>query len=379
MQMRLIFASRNLFHDRVRFIATMVGIVFSIVLVAVQMGLFLSFERMVTTMIDHASAELWIVPYGTKDFEDPPLIDEQQRFRAISIREVTDAAPVVIGYAQWRLPSGATTPVFIVGSGRGAAELQPWNLIGGDLEALSVPDTAAVDAFYFERLETAGLGDRAEINDRRVRIAAVTTGIRAFTNTPYVFTSLDQARRYLGIPSAKASYFLLRLSPAANIEDVRSRLRASLSVSDAEVLTSAEFRARSRSFWLFGTGAGFALLAGALLGIIVGTVIVAQTLYSSTKDHLGEFATLRAMGSSGQYLRMVIVIQGVLSAIIGFSMAAGISMMVVKATAETALPIVLTPALMTGLFIVTVVMCIVSATSAIVQLMRIDPVTVFTQ
>ena len=212
-----------------------------------------------------------------------------------------------------------------------------------------------------------------------MRIAAVTTGIRAFTNTPYVFTSLELARRYLGIPSAKASYFLLRLSPAANVEDVRSRLRASLSVSDAEVLTPAEFRARSRSFWLFGTGAGFALLAGALLGIIVGTVIVAQTLYSSTKDHLSEFATLRAMGSSGQYLRMVIVIQGVLSAIIGFSMAAGISMMIVKATAETALPIVITPALMAGLFIVTVVMCIVSATSAIVQLMRIDPVTVFTQ
>ena len=45
-----------------------------------------------------------------------------------------------------------------------------------------------------------------------------------------------------------------------------------------------------------GTGAGAALFAGALLGVIVGTVIVAQTLYSSTKDHLSEFATLRAMG-----------------------------------------------------------------------------------
>jgi putative ABC transport system permease protein len=64
--MSLIFtlASRNLFHDRLRFVTTVVGIVFSIVLVTVQTGLYVSFGRMVTTMIDHAPADLWIVPLG---------------------------------------------------------------------------------------------------------------------------------------------------------------------------------------------------------------------------------------------------------------------------------------------------------------------------
>ena len=71
------------------------------------------------------------------------------------------------------------------------------------------------------------------------------------------------------------------------------------------MLTPAEFRERSRTFWLFGTGAGAALFAGALLGVIVGTVVVAQTLYASTKEHLNEFATLRAMGSSRQYIYKV--------------------------------------------------------------------------
>ncbi|HEY1363887.1 MAG TPA: ABC transporter permease [Xanthobacteraceae bacterium] len=377
MPMILILAFRNLFQDRLRFIATIVGIVFSIVLVTVQMGLFLSFERMVTTMIAHASADLWVMPRGTKCFEDPSLIDEQQRFRALSIREVTAAVPVVIGFAQWRLPSGGTTPVFVVGSDAGPAELQPWDLMQGDLRALSLPDAVAVDQSYFERLETAGIGEKAEINDQSARILAVTKGIRAFTTTPYVFTSLDRARRYIGTPATKASYFLLRLSPDADVEQVRSRLRATL--SDAEVLTPREFAARSRSFWLFGTGAGAALFAGALLGIIVGTVIVAQTLYSSTKDHLDEFATLRAIGSSGMYLQMVIVFQGVLNAVIGFCIAAAMGLIIVQATAETALPLVMTPGLMLALFGLTVVMCVLSATSAIVQVMRIDPVTVFTR
>ena len=99
--MSLIFrlSWRNLFHDRLRFIATVIGIVFSIVLVTVQMGLFLSFDRMVTTMIDHAPADLWIVPLGTKCFEDPSLVDERERFRALSINGIAEALPIVIGFA----------------------------------------------------------------------------------------------------------------------------------------------------------------------------------------------------------------------------------------------------------------------------------------
>src|SRR5450432_4731873 len=106
-------ASRNLFHDRLRFVATIVGIVFSIVLVTVQMGLYVGFERMVTTMIDHAPADLWIVPLGTKCFEDPSLLDERDRVRATSVKGVTAAVPLLIGFTQWAVPTGGTTPVLI--------------------------------------------------------------------------------------------------------------------------------------------------------------------------------------------------------------------------------------------------------------------------
>ena len=116
--MPLVFtlAFRNLFHDRLRFIATVIGIVFSIVLVTVQMGLYLGFGQMVTTMIDHASADLWIMPKGTKCFEDPSLLDTRQRSRALSVPGAAEAIPVVIGFADWRTPSGSSTPVFVVGS-----------------------------------------------------------------------------------------------------------------------------------------------------------------------------------------------------------------------------------------------------------------------
>ena len=377
--MSLVFrlASRNLLHDRLRFAATVVGIVFSMVLVTVQIGLFLSFDRMVTTMIDRASADLWIMPRGTKCFEDSSMLDERERFRALSINGVAAATPLLVGFSQWRLPSGGITPVIIIGSDMRAPGLHPWNLVAGSLEALAVPDAVAVDQTYFERLGTTGLGDSAEIRDQKAQVAAVTRGIRSFATSPYVFAPIERARVYMGTAPNKASYFLVRLAPNAHLASVRSRLR--LSLTDAEVLTSAEFRRRSASFWLFGTGAGAALFAGALLGIIVGTIIVAQTLYASTKDHLNEFATLRAIGSSGKYIYKVIIWQALISAVVGFCIAAGIGFLVVRTTAESALPVIMTPGLTMGLFVLTVVMCVLSAIAAIVQVTRIDPAMVFTR
>ena len=328
-------------------------------------------------MIDHAQADLWIMPSGTKCFEDPSLLDERQRFRALAIKGVTGVTPLVIGYAQWRLPGGTTTPVFMVGAELGTASLQPWNVVAGRLDDLAIPGAVAIERSYFDRLGVSGPGDSAEIRDQKVRVVAVTKGIRSFTTTPYVFTDLDRGHAYTGIPANKASYLLVRVAPDADVDDVRRNLRDSL--SNVEVLTTAEFRDRSRSFWLFGTGAGAALFGGAMLGFIVGTVIVAQTLYSSTKDHLNEFATLRAIGSSSNYIYTVIIWQAVLSAIIGFGGAAAVSSIVVNMTANSALPVVMTPALTIGLFLLTLFMCVGSAMAAIVQIMRIDPTLVFTR
>jgi putative ABC transport system permease protein len=375
--MSLIFklAVRNLLQDRLRCVGTIVGIVFSLVLVIIQLGLYVSFERMVTTMIDHAPADLWIVPLGTKSFEDPSSLDERDRRLASSVQGVAEAIPVVSGFTQWAVPSGGTTAVFVVGSAMNAAGLHPWNLSEGSLDSLASPGAVAIDRTYFGRLGVAGIGDSTDIRNQKVRVKAVTSGIRSFTTTPYVFTSLDQARVLTGTPAGKDSYLLLRISPGSDIDGVRKRLLASL--SKVEVLTPEEFRSRSRAFWLFGTGAGAALVAGALLGTIVGTVIVAQTLYSSTKDHLNEFVTLRAIGSTSRYICKVIVDQAVLSAVIGFAVAAGIGIAIVRLTAATPLPIVMTPGLTVGLFLLTAAMCIASAMAAIVQVVRIDPARVF--
>ena len=305
-------AFRNLFHDRLRLIATVIGIVFSIVLVTVQMGLYLGFGRMVTVMIDHAGADLWIMPRGTKCFEDPSLLDARERIRALSVAGVAAAIPVVIGFADWRTPTGASTPVFVVGSDLRGGGLQPWNVVEGRVEVAFHPRRRRGRPLLFRPSGTTRVGEYAEIRHQSVQVAG---GHQRHPLVHHHALCVHGSTAPAPTPARRQQGHLFpgprwRRAPTC----ARCATTCARQLADVEVLTPAEFRERSANFWLFGTGAGAALFAGALLGVIVGTVIVAQTLYSSTKDHLNEFATLRAIGSSRRYIYKVIIFQALLSA-----------------------------------------------------------------
>lgn len=371
-------AFRNLVHDRLSLLVTLTGIVFSVVLVAVQCGLYIGSEYTIAAMLDKTrNADLWIVPVGTKSFDDPSFLVGREKYGVLSIPGVESVDELVVGFAAWRKPKGGSTAVLLVGSDHSGDGLKPWDVVDGSVEELAAPSAVAVDETYFTDLGITSLGDRAEINNTSVTVGAVTKGIRSFTTLPYVFTSLQRARAYLDAAPEQASYTLVNVSNGADITDVKKRIQARL--ANAEVLTHDEFRKRSVDYWLFQTGAGGALIAGALLGLIVGIVIVTQTLYSSTKDHLNEFATLRALGGSASYIQKVIIYQALMSAILGYVVGMALSLAVIWASKNTTLLIVMTPTLAAMLLAVTVGMCVFAAISAIFKVTRIDPAGVFSR
>lgn len=376
--MILTLAFRNLFHDRVRLAVTLVGILFSIVLVAVQLGLYLGSSRMITANIDRAEGDLWITAFGAKSFEDGGLLlGSGERHQALVTPGVADVIPLVVSFAEWRKPSGGSTRVVLVGTDPADGGLSPWHLKEGTWADVKAPDGIAVDRSYLKELDIKGIGDTAQAATGRVRIKALTDGIRSFTQAPYVYLPVSRARNLLGRGPDETSFYLVKLKPGSDIEAVRRDLKSRL--ESAEVLTKAEFRDRSLTTWLFKTGAGVALIGGALLGLLVGTVIVAQTLYSSTKDHITEFATLRALGSSSSYIHKVILGQAGLSAVIGYMLGMIIALAFVYMSRGTPLPLVMTPWLAITLFAVTVFMCAISALSAILKVTKIDPAMVFSK
>jgi putative ABC transport system permease protein len=376
--MILTLAFRNLFHDRIRLAVTLIGILFSIVLVAVQLGLYLGSSRMITGMIEQSKSDLWITAFGAKSFEEGgTLLTSRERHQALAVTGVKAVVPLVVAFNEWRKPNGGSTRVLVVGTDAEDGGLSPYNLVNGSWADIKAPEAVAADDTYFDELGITGLGDTAQIGQGRVRVRALTHGIRSFTKSPSVFTPIDRARNLLNIDGDRATFLLVQLEPGANSETVRQDLRARL--EGTEVLTKNEFRDRSLVNWLFKTGAGVALIGGALLGVLVGTVIVAQTLYSSTKDHINEFATLRALGSSSGYIHKVILAQAGLSAVLGYLLGMLISLGVLYLSRNSPLPLVMTPGLAIGLFALTLGMCAISAVSAIIKVTKIDPATVFSR
>ncbi|MFA5898743.1 MAG: ABC transporter permease [Hyphomicrobium sp.] len=373
--MILTLAFRNLFHDRIRLAVTLVGILFSIVLVAVQLGLYLGASNMITANIDHAKADLWITAFGAKSFEDGGmLLTPRERHQALATPGVKAVIPLVVRFAEWRKPEGGSTRVVLVGTDAEDGGLVPFDLVEGTWEDIKAPEAIAVDKSYFNELGIKGIGDTAQIANGRIRVRALTDGVRSFTQSPYAYTTLNRSRSLFG-DTDNTTFYLVQLQPGANVKKVQQDLAGRL--EGAEVLTQQEFRDRSLKQWLFRTGAGVALIGGALLGSLVGTVIVAQTLYSSTKDHLSEFATLRALGSSSGYIHKVILAQAGISAVVGYLLGISIALTILVLSRNTALPMVMTPGLAFWLFTLTVGMCAISALSAIVKVTKIDPATVF--
>src|SRR2546427_10652472 len=103
-------AQRNLFHDKVRLTVTLTGIVFSVVLIVVQLGLFFGFTTATSNLIDHSGADLWItsknVPYVEQGvaFSDRKL--NQVRARGRGCAEDYRALDTV-ETARWRRRFGA--------------------------------------------------------------------------------------------------------------------------------------------------------------------------------------------------------------------------------------------------------------------------------
>ena len=193
--MSLVFtlASRNLFRDSLRFTASLMGVVFSVVLVMVQMGLYFGFSGMITTMIDHTSTDLWVISSGTKYFEDLSLLSTGLRDRLLAIEGVSDVVPGVVGFSAWG-PLGAMTSVIVVGTDVTAHGLSPWNVVEGTAQSLTTPGTVAIDRAYSDQLGVSAVGATAQIRSQPVTVGAVTDGVRSFTMTPYVFSNVGDAR-----------------------------------------------------------------------------------------------------------------------------------------------------------------------------------------
>ena len=283
-------AWKNLIHDKTRLVVTLVGVVFALVLVLIQMGLFLGFLETTANIVVDSKADIWIASPKIPHVNAATPIPEKWRYLALEVPGVERAEKFILQFAQWKLPTGATESVQVVGydlaSGLGA----PVRLSVGDLAELYNEDTVIVDELYKEKLGVTHLGQTFEINGRRARVIGYTSGMRSFTTSPYVFMSVKNAQNYMRFQVDRTSFLLVRVAPGYTVAQVLADLKTR--IPNLDILTGPEMEKQTQYYWLFSTGAGITTRMGAVLGLLVGMVVVAQTTYASTMDHIREFGTL---------------------------------------------------------------------------------------
>lgn len=368
-------AQRNLFHDKVRLVVTLTGIVFAVVLIVVELGLFVGFTVTTSNLIDNSGVDLWVVSKRVPYVELGVPFSERKLYQVRAVPGVEGAQKYITRWGQWKRPDGRQESVQIVGFNPGARLGEPWNVVEGSVADLKTPDSIIVDEFYKEKLGVTRVGEVFEINGRRARVVGFTRGIRAFTTSPHVFTTFKRAQDYARVPADQTIYVLVKTLPGADDAQVRREILTR--VKDIDVFTSAEFSRMTRFYWMFTTGAGVAVLLAAVLGLVVGFVVVAQTIYATTVDHLREFGTLKAMGAPNSYIYKVILKQAAISALIGYVLGMIVSIFVVRASQHGGAAIILPYQLAIGIFFLTLLMCSGAALVSINRVTRIDPAMVF--
>lgn len=371
------YALSTIWHERHRFLPAVLAVSFSAVLIAVQAGIMLGLLSMISMPVDQAKADLWVGYPGVRSVDLGRSIPERWSARVAGQPEVLRVEPASIGFALWVRASTRDAPstpevITLVGTRQDASSLGAVDQLRAQPELmarLGEPLTVAVDEGELGRLGIRGIGDTAEVAGTRVRVVGLTRGYKS-VGGPYVFCSVETARRLMREPAGGTTYVLAKTRTPDDAEVVSQRLSGYRQMS---AYTADELSRRSRLYWLLVTKGGIAVGFTALLGLLVGAVVTSQTLYAATAASQRELATLRAMGIPSWRLQLTIVEQSFWVGLFGIATAAPVTILLTEAANRLGTQVRLHPLVVLSAAAITLLMAIGSGLAALRSFRKVDP------
>jgi len=369
-------ATKSLLHDKLRFAITVSGVAFAVALVFVQVGLFLGILDNASVTIEHADADLWITSKNTPNVDFAHTFPESAVQRVRSVPGVARADNLIVWYMTLTLPSGAQEASLVYALDDFRRWNLPWRVAEGDLTDLGRGQYVFLDASAEKRFGPFAVGEYREYLGQRMKIVGRTRDALSFSTTPISFMDFSRAQKLAYQTLAnKTTYVLVKLAPGADLESVRAEIRRRLPYND--VYTKNEWAKRSRAYWVESTGLGLNMMLTVFLGCLVGVVVVAQTLYTSTMEHIKEFGTVKAIGGGNGDIYRILGKQAAIAAVIGFLIGAAMSYAMRPAIAKISLKLIIPPSLALVVFAGAVVLCLAAAMISFRKVASIDPALVF--
>ena len=371
-------------HRPLRLLVALAGIGFAVLLILMQLGfrsaLFESairyHERLVYDIALFSPDSVFIVR--------PQPFSIRRLYQALGTEGVEEVTPVYIFPSVWKNPwnhqrRSITTVGFDPNTELldtpGLEEVRPL-LVQQDVVAFddgSRPEFGPVEEVFLEKGPFT-----TEINDREVEVVGLFSMGTSFGIDGSVITSVDNwLRLFPGRPRDQIQLGLIRLEAGADVTKVRDHLRDFLP-RDVLVMTKQDFVDREVKYWNSATPIGYVFAFGAIMGFIVGAIIVYQVLFTDVSEHLHEYATLRAMGYKNRFVSGIVLQQAAILAVLGYIPGVAVVYWLYgKASAATNLPLYLTTERTLTVFVLTLGMCAISGLLAVRKVRRLDPADVF--
>lgn len=369
-------ATKSLLHDKLRFVITVSGVAFAVTLVFVQVGLFLGLMDNASLTIEQIDADLWVTSHNTPNVDFAHTFPETYVKRVRSIPGVARADNLIVWFMNASLPNGAVEGTEVYALEDFARWNFPQGVVEGDLADLRRGPYMFLDDSAKKRWGAFAVNDYREVLGRRLKIIGRTVEAKSFTTTPLTFMDyrLAQSLNESDL-RGNSTYILVKLAPGADVAAVRAEIQRRLPYND--VFTKDEWAKRSRTYWIDSTGLGLNMYITVFLGCLVGIVVVAQTLYTSTMEHIREFGTVKAIGGGNGDIYLILGKQATIAAIAGFALGALQAFALRPVMKSIDLKLIIPTELYAIVLVGSIALCLAAAMISFRKVASIDPALVF--
>ncbi|MBD2385156.1 ABC transporter permease DevC [Cylindrospermum sp. FACHB-282] len=377
-------AWRQLMKEKTRLAIAIAGISFADMLMFIQLGFRDGLYDSAVTPHRNLQADLVLINPQFQTLAAVKSFGRERLYQTLSYDGVASVTSLYIALGQWRNPQTRIERSILVWGVDPAQSAFKFPEIQQNQDKLKQLYQVLFD--QAGRPEFGAVGDilkktgkfETELSDKAVSVRGLFVNGASFVADGNVISS-DSTFLQL-FPKRKPDRIdvgLITLKPGSDVEKVRSQLVADLP-KDVKVLTIEDFAQIEKNYWATSTAIGFIFGLGVGVGFIVGIVIVYQILYSDVSEHLPEYATLKAMGYSDNYLLSVLIQEALLLAVLGYLPGFILSIGLYQvAFSATMLPITMTVERAVNVLMLTIIMCSFSGVIAMRKLRSADPADVF--
>ena len=376
--MSTLLAWRILLHEKGRNALAVAGIFIAILMIFLQLGFYASVPRAGMLVYNQLAFDIMLTSSDYVFQEQSYDFPRQRLDQALSIPDVANVSPMYQGEAQWlNTTDRLRRDVFVMGF-----RLEDDSVSVPDIRRqrslLQRNDTVLVDSMTLPMYGPQVRGHVVEIADRAVEIAGTYLLGTGFLGLGAVVTSdLNFVRIFPRRSLDNVNLGLVTLKDGSDPGLAAARLR-SLLPPDTRVFTRAELDAYEETFWRKRTSTGLVFGFGVVVSVVVGMVILYQTLATQIIRHLPQYATFKAIGYTDGFLQRVVLSLALITAGVAFVPALATAVMAYdKLRTLARLPIEMTPARVAVVLVIALTMSGATALLAVSKVRRVDPADLF--